>query len=48
MFTPKGAALTEGQRPCPVQLVRALAFRDSEMIEIGGPMRPAVAAPDAR
>jgi len=47
MFTPKGAALTEGQR-VPVQMVRALAFRDSELVEIGGPMRPAVAAPDAR
>ncbi|HLN13266.1 MAG TPA: ABC transporter ATP-binding protein [bacterium] len=47
MFTPKDAALTEGA-PVSVRLVRALAFRDSEMIEIGGPMRPAVAAPDAR
>jgi len=48
MFTQKGGPLAEGQR-VQVRFARAVAFRESEVVEIGGPMRPAVAAPaDAR
>ncbi len=43
MFTDKGAALGEGQRVA-VRPARALAFHGSELVEIGGPMHPAVAS----
>jgi putative spermidine/putrescine transport system ATP-binding protein len=46
MFATKGTTATEGQH-VSVQPVRALAFRDAEMIEIGGPARPPVAVPEA-
>ena len=45
MFASKNAQLNEGQQ-VSVRLVRALVFRDSEVVEIGGPMRPAVAVRD--
>ena len=45
MFTEKGAAFTEGQA-LRLGIVRALAFHDAEVVEIGGPMRPSLAASD--
>ncbi len=44
MFTDKEAVFTEGQE-VGLRIVRALAFHASEVVEIGGPMRPSVAAP---
>ncbi len=47
MFTEKGEVYTEGQE-VGLRIARALAFRDAEVIEIGGPMRPSVATPTER
>jgi len=47
MFTGKGAVFTEGQE-MRLGIARGLAFYGTEMIELGGPMRPAVAAPTDR
>ena len=43
MFSDKGTLLTEGQM-VGLQIVHALAYHDTQMVELGGPMRPAVAA----
>ncbi len=43
MFTDKGASFVEGQ-DVRLAIARALAFTGSEVLEIGGPMRPSVAA----
>ncbi|HKV43142.1 MAG TPA: ABC transporter ATP-binding protein [bacterium] len=44
LFAGKGAAFSEGQE-VRLGIARGLAFYGTEMIELGGPMRPAVAAP---
>jgi len=44
MFTDKGAQFVEEQE-VRLRIVRALAFRGAEVVEIGGPMRPSVGAP---
>jgi putative spermidine/putrescine transport system ATP-binding protein len=43
MFTEKGASLSEGQE-VRLGIAHALAFVGSDVVEVGGPMRPAVAA----
>ncbi len=44
MFTEKGAAFAEGQE-VQLGIAHALAFSGTEVVEIGGPMRPSMAAP---
>jgi len=44
MFTEKGSALADGQE-VRLGIVRALAFTGTGVTEVGGPMRPSVAAP---
>jgi len=44
MFTEKGASLEEGQG-VRVRISRALLFSGPDVAELGGPMRPPVAAP---
>jgi hypothetical protein len=44
LFADKGAAFAEGQE-VRVGVARALVFHRAAVIEVGGPMRPAVAAP---
>jgi putative spermidine/putrescine transport system ATP-binding protein len=44
MFTEKGVSLAEGQE-VRLAIVHALAFAGTEVVEVGGPMRPAVVAP---
>jgi putative spermidine/putrescine transport system ATP-binding protein len=44
MFTEKGFSVTDGQE-VRLGIVRALAFCGAEVVEVGGPMRPSVAAP---
>ncbi len=43
MFTDKGAMLAEGQQ-VGLRIARALAFHQSQVVELSGPMRPPVAA----
>jgi putative spermidine/putrescine transport system ATP-binding protein len=43
MFTEKGVSLSEGQE-VRLGIAHALAFTGTEVVEVGGPMRPAVAA----
>ena len=47
MFTEKSAAFSEGQE-VRLGIAHALAFHETEVVEIGGPMRPSVAAPADR
>ncbi len=44
MFTEKGASFAEGQE-VQLGIAHALAFSGTEVVEIGGPMRPSMAAP---
>lgn len=44
MFTEKSASFREGQQ-VQLGIAHALAFAGTEVVEIGGPMRPPVAAP---
>jgi putative spermidine/putrescine transport system ATP-binding protein len=44
LFTGKGAAFAEGQE-VRVGIARALVFHGAAVVEVGGPMRPAAAAP---
>ena len=47
LFTGKDAAFAEGQE-VRVRVARALVFHGASVVEVGGPMRPAVAAPVER
>ncbi len=44
MFTEKSAAFAEGQE-VRLAIAHALAFSGSEVVEVGGPMRPSMTAP---
>jgi putative spermidine/putrescine transport system ATP-binding protein len=44
MFTEKSVSLSEGQE-VRLDIAHALAFAGTDVIEVGGPMRPSVAAP---
>jgi putative spermidine/putrescine transport system ATP-binding protein len=44
MFTEKSASFSEGQE-VHLEIAHALAFYGTEVVEIGGPMRPSVAVP---
>jgi putative spermidine/putrescine transport system ATP-binding protein len=44
VFTEKGTVYRGGEE-VGLRIIRALAFRDPEVVEIGGPMRPSLVAP---